>query len=99
MKIGGKASMWCLALSACFYLFGPATDYEQLLAAVQIPRMERLEDATAIVVPTTAASQIDTAAIATRVDRGALLVTEGNSALARSLGLTFDGREIEVTQV
>ncbi len=90
--------MWCIALNACFFLFGPAADYEQLLASVEIPRVERLEDSTAIVVPA-GAPQVDIAPILARVDAGSLLVTEGDSPLARALGLTFESREIEVTQV
>jgi hypothetical protein len=91
--------MWCIALHACFYLFGPATDYEQFLASVQIPRVDRLEDATAIVVPAAATQKVDVAQLLARVDSGALLITEGDSALARSLGLTFANPAIEVTQV
>src|SRR5580658_3975641 len=91
--------MWCIALNACFFLFGPAADYEQLLASVQIPRVTRLEDSTAMVVPVSAARQVDAAQILPRVDNGSLLIIEGDSPLARAVGLTFNGREIEVTQV
>jgi hypothetical protein len=91
--------MWCIALNACFFFFGPAADYEQLLASVQIPRVTRLEDSTAMVVPVSAARQVDAAQILPRVDNGSLLIIEGDSPLARALGLTFLGREIEVTQV
>jgi hypothetical protein len=91
--------MWCIALNACFFLFGAAPDYQPILASVQMPVVSRIEDAAAIVVPAAAARQVDAAAILARVDAGSLLITEGDSPLARALGLTFDGREIEVTQV
>lgn len=89
--------MWCAALHACFFLFGSAPDYQQLLAAVQIPVVKRIEDATAIVVP--AGTAVDPQQIVARVEQGALLITERDSPLARKLGLAFDGREVEVTQV
>ena len=43
--------MWCIALNACFFLFGAAPDYQPILASVQIPVVSRIEDSTAIVVP------------------------------------------------
>ncbi|SRR5579871_2943973 len=90
--------MLCVALHACFFLFGAPPDYARLLDAVQIPMVERIEDATAIVVPA-GATGVDTAAIVARVDSGALLVTEGDSPLSRALGLSFNASSIEVTQV
>jgi len=88
----------CFALSACFFIFGKAPGYEALLDSVQLPRTARMEEASAIVVPA-GTREIDVAAIAARVEGGALLITEGDSPLARALGIGFESREVEVTQV
>src|SRR5258707_15501195 len=91
--------MWDFAHSACFFIAGRSPSFEQLLDAVQFQRVESIEEARAIVIPAAAAKAADPATLLARVSNGALLVTEGDSPLARAFGLTFDGRPVQVTQI
>jgi hypothetical protein len=91
--------MLCFALSACFFIAGRSPSFEQILDAVQFQRVESMDQARAIVIPAAAAKGVDTAKLLARVSAGALLVTEGDSPLARALGLTFDGKPVQITQI
>jgi hypothetical protein len=91
--------MLCFALSACFFIAGQSPSLAQLLDAVQFQRVENIADASAIVIPAGAARTIDSATLVARVNAGALLVTERDSPLARAFGVTFDAKEIPVTQI